>query len=248
MRTFEDALEFTGALSSARTIVELEEVVENASAAMGFRYFALTHHVDFRIKGHKATRFHNYPDDWSAWFDAQGLGANDPVHRASQTRTAGVRWSEVSKLVAMTPLDAMVFEKARYRGFGDGFTVPGNVPGQMSGSVSFAMALGVDLDERHVQLAQLIGINALENVRRLTEIRTIPKRTAITERQLDCLKWSGRGKTDGETAQILDITRGTVLAHMRAIRARYDMYSRPGVIARALYEGTLCFSDIFDSR
>jgi LuxR family quorum-sensing system transcriptional regulator CciR len=247
MRTFEDALEFTKALCLAKTIVELESVVENASAAMGFRYFALTHHADFRIAGHKATRFHNYPDGWASWFDAQGLGAHDPVHRVSQTRSAGFRWSDVSGLVAMTPLDELVFEKARHRGFGDGFTVPGNVPGQMSGSVSFAMALGKDLDERHVQLAQLIGINALENVRRLTQTRLIPKRAPITERQLDCLKWSGRGKTDGEAAQILGITRGTVLAHMRAIRARYDMYSRPGLIARALYEGTLCYSDIFDT-
>ncbi|AYJ84955.1 LuxR family transcriptional regulator (plasmid) [Sphingomonas paeninsulae] len=239
------SLQFIAAFEAARTLDELRDILAKACIAGGYRYFALTQHADFRKAGSKFVRLHNYPDDYTFWFDALGLGTRDPVHRASQLRTAGFRWSAVPGLIDMTATDEDVFAQARRCGIGEGFTVPANVLGELSGSISFAMACGNVLDDAAVQFARLVCGEAFECVRRILLMRPIRRRARITARQLACLIWSGKGKTDGDTATIMEISRNTVLGHMRALRDYFGSSSRVFVVVQALRDGTISFSDIF---
>jgi LuxR family quorum-sensing system transcriptional regulator CciR len=121
--------------------LETEEALAGAladvSSDLGFRYFALTHHVDIR-RSSAAIRIHKYPDGWAEWFDTEALGSTDPVHRASNVTSVGFTWSKLPEMIALTDKDRRVLELARYQGIGDGFTVPAHVPGEAHGSCSFA--------------------------------------------------------------------------------------------------------------
>jgi LuxR family quorum-sensing system transcriptional regulator CciR len=247
MRAQNSSLQFIAAFEAARTLDELRTILGDACVAGGFRYFALTQHADFRKTRSKFVRLHNYPENYAFWFDAQGLGTRDPVHRTSQLRTAGFRWSAVPGMIDMTTTDEEVFAQARRCGIGDGFTVPANVLGELSGSISFAMACGKVLDDDAIQFARLVCGEAFECVRRILLIRPVRKRTRIPARQLACLIWSSKGKTDKDTATIMEISRNTVLSQMSALRDYFGSSSRVFVVVSALRDGTISFSDIFGS-
>src|SRR3546814_5373822 len=84
-----------------------------------------------------------------------------------------------------------------------GFTVPANVPGEPSGSCSFANVADIPVDEATLPLAQLVGIFAFERARSYSGIRAFEKsQPRLTDRQRDCLLWVGRGKTDRKSTRL----------------------------------------------
>jgi DNA-binding CsgD family transcriptional regulator len=244
MRSPDLAQSFIDAFAAACSLDELKDILARACIAGGFRYYALTQHGDFKLRHSKILRMHNYPAGYAFWFDARGLGKNDPVHRASQLRTSGFRWSEITGLIEITSDDELVFAQARACGIGDGFTIPGNVTGELSGSISFAVGVGEVIDIDAIQFARLVGTYAFDRARVLSGTRSFHPHAPITLRQRACLLWSSQGKTDGETAALMGISRNTVLGHMRAVRDTYDSPSRLYVVVVALFEGTINFSDI----
>ncbi|MCA1196504.1 LuxR family transcriptional regulator [Sphingomonas sp. R647] len=237
---------FSTVLSSAGALPELFSALEEYTAAMGFRYFAVAHHVDFATAPDLAIRLHNYPACWEAWFDARHLGRFDPIHRASHVASVGFQWSQVPNLIRMTTGDRQVLSEARRFGIGEGFTIPAHVPGEYNGSCSFAVASGDDFPEHHVLIAQLVGGLAFETARRLSLPSRAPTPTSpLTDRQRDCVLWAARGKTDWEIARILGVSHETVIQHLKHARERYGVQKRAHLAVMALFDGSICFSDIF---
>jgi LuxR family transcriptional regulator, quorum-sensing system regulator CciR len=237
-------------LEKARQAISNEELLEalaGACDAMGFQYFALTHHLDFPTPSSGAVRLHNYPASWVAWFDENRLGVSDPIHRASHVTTVGFAWEQVPALIKLTGADRNVLDKARREGIGNGFTVPAHVPGEASGSCSFAISPAGDLPEANLALAQLVGAFAFEAARRINRAHFVdPARPpSLTERQRDCVLWMARGKSDWEIARILGLSEETVTQHLKQARERYDVAKRPLLAVRALFDGHICFGDVF---
>ncbi|HVJ00935.1 MAG TPA: autoinducer binding domain-containing protein, partial [Sphingomonas sp.] len=142
---------------------------------MGFRYFALVHHVDTLEGQGRALRIHNYPESFSAWFDANRFARLDPVHRACHQTSMGFSWSTVAGMIRLGQTDLAIFQRARDEGIGNGFTVPAHVPGESRGSCSFAVAGDAEVPHEWFPVAQLIGVAAFEAARCLNRSR----RTAI---------------------------------------------------------------------
>lgn len=210
---------------------------------LGFRYFALTHHVDIRT-GSGAIRLHNYPAGWAEWFETQSLGTSDPVHRASNLTSVGFAWSALSEMIALTTGDRQILALARREGIGEGFTVPAHVPGEAHGSCSFACAPGEPFADEHLPLLQLVGAFAFEAARRMRRNRLAEGPVALTDRQRECVMWAARGKSDWEIARILGISEDTVGEHLRHARERYGVGKRTLVAVHALFDGTIGFLDV----
>jgi LuxR family transcriptional regulator, quorum-sensing system regulator CciR len=227
--------------------LETEEALAAALAEvtkdLGFRYFALTHHVDVR-RSSAAIRIHNYPAGWAEWFDEQSLGGSDPVHRASNVTSVGFIWSTLPKMIALTAQDRRILELARQEGIGDGFTVPAHVPGEAHGSCSFACASGDSFSEQHLPLFQLVGAFAFEAARRMCRSRMSKGPVQLTDRQRECVMWAARGKSDWEIARVLGVSEATVGEHLRHAFERYGVGKRTLVAVHALFDGTIGFLDI----
>lgn len=177
-----------GLLNDAACEQALFGVLEEATAELGFSYFALAQHIP-RVK-EQGFRLHSYPESWEHIYDTQDLTTTDPVHRASQRTSIGFAWADLPKLIPLTTTDRRILARARGRGLGDGFTVPAHVPGEVAGSCTFAMATGRSLPGRALPIAQLAGAFAFEAARRIWQqrTRTVPERVALTDRQRDCPK------------------------------------------------------------
>jgi DNA-binding CsgD family transcriptional regulator len=239
------AEEFLAAISAAGTPADLADVLVAVSAAMGFAYFAISHHVDMKRAGNRTIRLHNYPDQWADYHDRNTLGVLDPVHRASHVTSFGFRWSQMSRMIPMTARDKLILDQGRDEGIGDGFTVPANVPGEANGSCSFANPAGREIDPKMLFLAQLIGAGAFDAARRLWGIRPQQEAlVAITDRQRDCLLWTSRGKTDSEAGQILGIKEDTVARHITHLNRRYGVTKRASAMVKALIDGTLILPEL----
>ena len=125
--------------------------------------------------------------------------------------------------------------------------MPANVPGETLGSCSFANGAGRPLPEAMLPLAQLAGLFAFEGARRLWSTRKIDEAAApvLTDRQRDCILWAARGKGDWEISRILGVSEETVARHIKQACERYGVHKRTLVAIRALFDGTLTFTDIF---
>ena len=236
---------FVRAVGDLESGDELASLLEAISAEMGFRYFALTHHIDMKAAPRRAIRLHNYPAGWVEYFDDQKLGASDPVHRASHRTTVGFSWSQLDRMIQLTPRDLDILKLAGSSGIGDGYTVPAHVPGESSGSCSFATRPGEKLPHQHLPTAHLIGAFAFEAARRVWRVRDAaspPPR--LTDRQRDCLMWAARGKSDWEISRILGIGEETVIQHLKTARERYGVGKRTQLVVHALFDGTIGFLDI----
>lgn len=226
-----------------KTEADLAEALGEITSDLGYRFFALTHHVDVRRSG-DAIRIHNYPSGWAEWFDEQALGATDPVHRASNITSVGFAWSKLPEMIAMTAEDRRVLDLPRGQGIGEGFTVPAHVPGEAYGSCSFACATGEQFADEHLALLQLVGAYAFEAARRMRREDFARGPVLLTDRQRECVMWAARGKTDWEIARILGISRETVNEHLRHARERYGVGKRTLVAIHALFDGTIGFLDV----
>ena len=230
--------------SEVATGSELADLLESVTRDLGFRYFALTHHVDIRRNPDKTIRLLNYPGEWVEYYDANCLGVTDPVHRASHVTTLGFAWSKIPLLIALTALDREILARGESNGIGEGFTVPAHVPGESHGSCTFANPAGTTLPEASLALAQLVGHYAFDAARRLWQVRPEPV-AGLTERQRECLRWVALGKSDWEIAQILGIRHHTVIMHLKQARDRYGGGKRSALVAHALYDTSITFPDIF---
>jgi DNA-binding CsgD family transcriptional regulator len=234
-------------ITQVRDVVELDAALVEITELMGFRYFALSHHVDPANAPNNAIRLHNYPERWVEAYDRRSLGMIDPVHRASHVTLLGFPWSQMSSLIRMTSEDHRILDEGRIQGLGDGFTVPAHIPGEARGTCSFVTAPGRSLPERFLLYAQLAGTFAFEAARRLWRGRGCGRHTQgpiLTDRQRDCVILMAQGKTDKEIAAVLSISQTTVTTHITAACERYGVYKRQLLIVLTLYDGTITFADI----
>lgn len=224
----------------------LADILYEACAQIGCNWFALSHHVDFLAAPGRGVRVHNYPEDWARWFDERRLGPTDPVHRASQRRVAGFLWQDMAELIAPRPEDALILRRAQRHGLYDGLTIPAHLPGEAHGSVSFAWDAGGAASTEALFFAQTIGGFAFEAARRIARplAEAHGPRPRLTRRQLECVRWAARGKSDWTIAQILGLSEDTVREHLRHARARYSAPTRTSLVIRALFDGIISFGDV----
>lgn len=244
---FERVSAFADDVNSASTQAELRSILAEITRELGFRHFALIHHVDLRSSSEPAIRIHNYPEEWERYYDRKQLGRTDPVHRACQMTLVGFAWTQLPKMIPLTRMDRAVLDAAARQGLGSGYTVPAHVPGEANGSCSFATARGRRLQVEQLATAQLVGSFAFEAARRLVrrdhQKQADPAR--FSDRERDCLIWIARGKSDSEIATILGISPETVHQYVKHARGNYDAVSRSQLVAHALFSGTISFMDIF---
>ena len=195
--------DFCAVAGVIRDSAALSDLMAEITKAMGFRHYALVHHVDLK-PAVSSVHVVDYPPDWVERFQARRLYASDPIHRASHRTNVGFAWSAVQSLITLSAADRSILAEAHDAGLGDGFTVPAHIPGEVNGSCSFAMGAGDVLDQRQLPLVQLIGSFAFEAARRLSRQTLAPcEGPSLTERQAECVALVARGKTDWEISQNL---------------------------------------------
>jgi LuxR family quorum-sensing system transcriptional regulator CciR len=244
-----DAQAFIDAIRLSATSADLALLLEQMGGDLGFSHYALVHHVDHgTAENQTMVRLENYPPGWVCRYLETGLYSWDPIHVASHATHLAFAWADVGDMIQMTNRQRDVLKAAATEGLESGFTVPIHMPGQASGSCSFAVRSGRSLPRHHLGMVQLVGSFAFQAARNMALAQHAgaarPARVALTPRQLDCILLVGRGKSDWEIARILGIKEDTVTQHLNAARARYGVARRIQLVMRAIQDGHLTLSDL----
>ena len=243
MQALTSAIELSNLISNAKSLEELDEALGAASNEMGFQLHAMTQHPRRSDNVARPIRLNNYPSEWREVYERRRLGLCDPMHRASRRHVDGFRWRDVRDLIDLREDDEWMLEQGRIHDIADGYTIPVNVLGEPSGSVTFAIRTGRPFPEQMLLYAYSLGVKAYQRARMIEGLARPPRRRLVTDRHAQVIKWMGCNKTDGETGSILGISATTVTKHVRDICARFDVDKRTALPLRAVYEGILCFED-----
>jgi DNA-binding CsgD family transcriptional regulator len=222
---------------------ELCHLVDAAVRDLGFEYCALLHHASLSGPGAGLIRFDTYPAGWSREIEAQGLASDDPVHLASARTHLGFRWDAIDRLVPLTSRHRDILARGARYGIGGGFTVPANVPGEPTGSISLAVRRGRTVPARHLPLAELIGAHAFGAARRMHGYPAGGSRPHLSRREVQCLRLVAAGKTDWEIGRVLGITEATARQYVKRARSAYDVVGRAQLVVHGLRDGWIGFGD-----
>ena len=117
---------------------------------------------------------------------------------------------------------------------GTSIIAPAHLPGGVIGAIVWASPEAFDITP--VFLARAAELSALslkffaayhdQRERRGELVR-------LTRREIQCLKWAAKGKTDAEIAQIVRISMPTVRFHMRNAADKMGAVGRPQAVQRA---------------
>lgn len=241
-------------VSEAKRVLSLEalgDLLDAASHDLGFDYFGLTHHVDFLNRPSATVGLGNYPVDWVEAIKSNRYYADDPVHLACQRSVVGFSWDELPKLIAMSERHHTILAEAAIHGVGDGFTVPVHIPGEFAGSTSFAARRGRRLPVDFFSIGQWTGSFAFETARRIARAeaeRSGHSPVRLSQRQIECVTLACQGKSEGVIAAILGLSRETVHTHLEIAKRRWGISTRQQLVARALMDGVVTYTDILTLR
>jgi len=252
MRAYISESSIISAFLTCESESRLIELMHRSTHDLGFDYFAMGHHVDLINPPDEAMRITNYHPEWIERAVNNRFFIDDPVHHASTRTAIGFLWSDLKKLVTLSDRQKMILRAAGGYGLREGYTVPVHVPGEYRGTCSFGGSETHRLRPESLPIANLVGIYAFEAARSILRRCTkgsrhgdVPK---LTQRQRDTLVLVGRGKADGEIASLMGISRATAHEHVENVRRIYGNAQRPNLIARALFDGQISFSEVLAGR
>ncbi len=240
-----DVTETVKELRAVSTMGALARALESIIPKLGFRYFALIHHLHPKDWSRMAICLHNCEPDWPIAYAGRKLYRGDPILRACTLTNVGFKWGEISSVIPTTEAHRHYFDQFSEAGIGDGMTIPAHIPGEPPGSCNFATAKGQPFPDQSYISALIVGAFAFQAARRIAGFVKVrpPTEMPLTVRQRDCLLWAMRGKTNWEIGQILGLSRDTVSQHLDMARIRYGVTKRLQLAVRAIYMGEISLDD-----
>jgi LuxR family quorum-sensing system transcriptional regulator CciR len=245
MGLFSDLQEYLEVARRTRTSDDLKSATAAFVCVLGFDYFGLLHHVDFLKPPESAIRIGNYPSAWREIMEERQYFGDDPILTACQKTVSGFQWRNVASLVEMTPRQREIRGAGAEAGLGDGYTVPLHLPGDFEASCSFGLIGSRPAPIETFPAAQYVACFAFEQARRLMSLeRTQGRAPRLTQRQLDCLVLSARGKSASVAAELLGISSDTVYEHLAEAKRRYGVATIQQLTVRALHDSQIAFADL----
>lgn len=253
MGLFSDLQDYLDAARHAGSSGDLRSATAAFVREIGFDYFALLHHVDFTAPPPTAIRLGNYPSVWREIMQERRYYGDDPVLTACQGAVSGFRWSELERVLALTPRQREIRSAGAEAGLGDGFTVPLHLPGDFDASCSFGLLGARAAPVWAFPAAQYVACFAFEQARRLNaaeqprqarRAEPAPGAPRLTQRQLDCLVLAARGKSAPVSAELLGISADTVYEHLAEAKRRYGVATLQQLMIRALHDSQIVFADV----
>lgn len=238
---------FLNGFVNARSEDMLTGIMEEFTVALGFERFAMGHHVDLLRPPDRAIRATNYLVDWIDIVIENGYYRDDPVHVASERMFQGFLWSDLGRIVRLSEQHRLILRYAQGFGLVEGYTVPVHLPGEFSGTCSFATRSLDGLHRHALPLAHMGAIWAFEAARRIMRKRDglIFAPTDLTTRQSERLLLACQGMTNARAGRAMGISTHTSHDHIEAVRQALGRPPRQYMVALALYHGMFTYADIF---
>ncbi|HYJ28816.1 MAG TPA: LuxR family transcriptional regulator [Allosphingosinicella sp.] len=251
-----DVQQFIDSLRDVRTPKGLEQILADIAIDMGFDLITMFHHVDLsrisqslaHMRRGELVGITTAPLSWSEYYRDHNFVAVDPRVLATRRTVSPFRTGDVGRIIQVTSTQRAVIESQRRANLGEGFTIPVHFPGEPSGSCTFIMACGRSLPTQNFAMAQWVGNSAFQAARTMVNNVRHPgapaTRPRLTERQLQCTLFVGRGLAEGAIAKRLGIASETVKRHLKEARQAYGVTKSVQLVTHSLHDGQITLRDL----
>lgn len=184
----------------------------------------------------------NYSPGWRNKYDSEKLGYVDPTVTHCTNRSLPLIWSPE---IFSARKQKEMYEEACGHGLRSGVTLPIHGARGEFGILCFvsdtkpAKCFQRDAYRRLPELTCFRDF-IFESSRQFVEPSSLSEDlTAITPRELECLKWCATGKSSWEIGQILHCSEATVNFHFGNIRRKFNTTSRRQAVVKAIGMGLI---------
>jgi LuxR family transcriptional regulator, activator of conjugal transfer of Ti plasmids len=215
---------------------EIEHLLSRALNQYGFPCFAYLSFTP-REDGDDPLTMTTYPSSWVKQYCANRYDRIDPVIARSIATTLPFSWSIAESDINLTKKQKLFFEEARAFGINHGLTIPIH---ERQGKVATLTISGCGsrsaFDERMEQYRHELHLIAIYLHARLraTPQSNPPLRPFLTQRERSCLQWVARGKSASDIAEIIRISRRTVVFHTENAKRKLGVATAQQAVAMGL--------------
>ncbi|GLV24711.1 helix-turn-helix transcriptional regulator [Sphingobium sp. TomTYG45] len=233
------------ALAKSASPPELAALMADITRELGFRHYALIHHVDLRGSPPNRVRLLDYPINVEERIIEQANWRRDPVIRACAFTHRAFNWSELPYIIRLDRRDRECLDLGGKSGLNEGITVPCHLLGDNTASCTFAGSMTPKWAGRQLGMAQMIGIFAFQAARRLfCRERPKPQQPRLHPRVRDCVILVGRGYSNKQIARALSITPRTVGGYLTQAGLLLDAHGRTELVVSAIFAGEIGLGEL----
>ena len=235
----EAALAFFSAASTVETLEALQTAFASVAGAHGFQRGACVHIATPGEPVQPKVLFGFGVTAWADQYTRGRLSRYDPAIQAVFTNIRPVSWREIEAGVKSAEGQA-VFDAARAAGARDGLIVPVHGPLGEVMSVSLVSEVIDTFDDQTRNTMHVAGtIFATRGLSLLEIERERTEGPQLSRREIQCVYWINKGKTDWEIGRILGIAEDTVAFHIQNAKKKLGVTTRAQLPNRAWYLGVL---------
>lgn len=182
-----------------------------------------------------------FPPDWCGRYVERKYRVIDPVVRRAPTLLRPFLWDQLAKKCQLQPSERRVLAEAKEAGLKHGMSVPLYGPLGQVALASFASPFD-DADPQcqmsHLNVLAWHFHIALAEISRPSASGSSCE-IALSERERDCLRWVGEGKSSWEIGKILEVSENTVNFHLKNAIRKLGTSNRTHGIAKAIRQNLI---------
>jgi LuxR family transcriptional regulator, activator of conjugal transfer of Ti plasmids len=216
---------------------EIERLLGRTLDQYGFPRFA---YLSFAPRGDDddTMAMSTYPSAWVQRYCANRYDRIDPVIARSVATNLPFTWSTDRSDAKLTKKQKKFFEEAGGFEIRHGVTIPvHDRQGKVATLTLAALGSPSEFDirvEQYRHELHLIAIYLHAQLRTATPERIPPLRPCLTQRETSCLQWAARGKSASDTANIIRVSRRTVVFHTENAKRKLGVATVQQAVAMGL--------------
>lgn len=224
------------------TLDELWGALIDYAKSLGADLLSYHHHAPDFAPDHDniKIRTFGFPEDWVSYYVDNDLHKIDPITQIFHYRVRPVRWSQIDKLVPLTPEQKAYLKDLRAWLKGDGLGLPTFGPTGRYGYI------GIGRSQSDIKDLDILQMNRLHWVVECFHLRwcelvllSLPQNFFLDERELKVLKCISRGMNDEIICRVIGAQLESVRRSIRSIMEKMGVSDRPSAILRGIGAGLL---------
>jgi len=177
-----------------------------------------------------------FGDAWLNFYAAEDMRAADPICQRTMQHGAMLTWAEARDAAPNSPANEAFFDALEKHGLMHGVGVPLFGPNSRDAYAGFDFGKPIiEVDPEAVGTVRSITQACHQRICvLLNQAANVP---VLSEREIEVLTWTARGKSASDIATILELSPDTVKTYSKRIYAKLDVSDRVAAVVKALRMG-----------
>lgn len=231
----EELLKVAGGTNCERRV--FEKIVSMA-ASLGFEYCAYGLRMPLPLSNPRTVLFSNYPNGWRERYEDAGYLQIDPTVLHSRHSQSPLLWSDAMFQSAPQLWAEAQDHELRY-GWAQSSRDANGVAGMLTLARSSEPIEAQELEQQEMKMRWLVNVAHLELSRLLAPKLGFDGIPALTQREIEVLKWTADGKTASEISELLSVSQHTINFHVKNVILKLSATNKTAAVVRAAMLGLL---------